>query len=265
MAYMTPEAIAQYSPDRLPSSNAEAREHVTRTLARLNLAGPNQQSGQRWAIGCVALEITQRCNLDCTLCYLSENSEAVQDLPIEEIFRRIDLIHAHFGPNTDVQITGGEPTLRKREELLAIVDKVRSLGLRPTLMTNGLRATRSLLRQLANAGLMDVAFHVDTTQQIKGFRTELELNALRRKFIDRASGLGLSIMFNTTVHDNNFDQVPDVVRFFVANAASVRTASFQLQADTGRGVQGERGPRITHENLARQIELGAGTSASTRP
>jgi hypothetical protein len=44
-----------------------------------------------------------------------------------------------------------------------------------------------------------------TTQQIKGFRTELELNALRRKFIDRASGLGLSILFNTTVHDNNFD------------------------------------------------------------
>lgn len=41
---------------------------------------------------------------------------------------------------------------------------------------------------------MDVAFHVDTTQQIKGFRTEIELNVLRRKFIDRASGLGLSIM-----------------------------------------------------------------------
>jgi len=246
MAYMTPKAIAQYSPDRLPSSNAEARERLTRTLARLNLAGPNQQSGQRWAIGCAALEITQRCNLDCTLCYLSENSEAVQDLPIEEIFRRIDLIYAHFGPNTDVQITGGEPTLRKHDELLAIVHRVRSLGLRPTLMTNGLRATRSLLRQLANAGLMDVAFHVDTTQQIKGFRTELELNALRRKFIDRASGLGLSIMFNTTVHDNNFDEVPDVVRFFVANAASVRTASFQLQADTGRGVQGER-PAVATE------------------
>ncbi|SFN75769.1 radical SAM protein [Nitrosospira briensis] len=260
MGYMTPEAIARYSPDRLPSSNAKAMDRVTRTLARLNLAGPNQQSGQRWTIGCVALEITQRCNLDCTLCYLSENSEAVQDIPIEEIFRRIDLIRAHFGSNTDVQITGGEPTLRKHDELLAIVRKVRSLGLRPTLMTNGLRATRSLLRQLASAGLMDVAFHVDTTQQIKGFRTEIELNVLRRKFIDRAGGLGLSIMFNTTVHDNNFDEIPDVVRFFAANAASVRTASFQLQADTGRGVQRERGARITQETLARQIELGAGTS-----
>ena len=36
-----------------------------------------QQMGGRWSIGCVALEITQRCNLDCTLCYLSEHSEMV--------------------------------------------------------------------------------------------------------------------------------------------------------------------------------------------
>ena len=33
---------------------------------------PNQVLGRRSTVGCVALEITQRCNLDCTLCYLSE-------------------------------------------------------------------------------------------------------------------------------------------------------------------------------------------------
>lgn len=211
-------------------------------------------------MGCVALEITQRCNLDCTLCYLSENSEAVHDIPLEEVFRRIGLIHAHFGANTDVQITGGEPTLRERHELVAIVRQVRSLGLRPTLMTNGLRATRALLQQLAQAGLMDVAFHVDTTQKIKGFQTECDLNRLRLKFIERARGLGLSIMFNTTVHDGNFDDIPDVVRFFRAHAASVRTASFQLQAETGRGSQGARGASITPDSVARQIEIGAGTA-----
>ena len=80
-----------------------------------------QQMGRRWAIGCVALEITQRCNLDCTLCYLSEHSEAVADIPIEEIYRRIDEIFKQFGPNTDVQVTGGDPTLRKRDELIAII------------------------------------------------------------------------------------------------------------------------------------------------
>ena len=31
-----------------------------------------QVLGKRSTIGCVALEVTQRCNLDCTLCYLSD-------------------------------------------------------------------------------------------------------------------------------------------------------------------------------------------------
>src|SRR5258708_37696934 len=86
---------------------ALARERMTRTGQWRG----NQLLGRRWAIGCVALEVTQRCNLDCTLCYLSDMSEAVHDLPLEEILRRIDLIAQHYGPNTGVHGTGGGPTL----------------------------------------------------------------------------------------------------------------------------------------------------------
>lgn len=82
---------------------------------------PGQLAGRRWPIGCVSLEISQRCNLDCTLCYLIESSESVRDLPLEEIFRRIEPILGHYGPGTDVQVSGGEPTLRRRKELVAIV------------------------------------------------------------------------------------------------------------------------------------------------
>ncbi len=51
-------------------------------------------------------------NLDCTLCHLRESAEAVRDFPLEEIFRHIDIIAGHYGPGTDVQVSGGEPTLR---------------------------------------------------------------------------------------------------------------------------------------------------------
>jgi uncharacterized radical SAM superfamily Fe-S cluster-containing enzyme len=223
----------------------------------------NQQMGMRWPVGCVALEVTQRCNLDCTLCYLSENAEAVPDVALEELFRRIDGIREHYGPNTDVQVTGGEPTLRRRDELVAIVRRVRERGLRPTLMTNGRRATRELLCALAEAGLVDVAFHVDTTQQLEGCASESDLNALRAKYLDRVRGLPLSVMFNTTVHDGNFAEIPEVVRFFRANAGRVRTASFQVQAQTGRGVH-EKAGVITLEDVAAQIERGAGTSLNFR-
>lgn len=215
--------------------------------------------GSRWPIGCVALEITQRCNLDCTLCYLSEHSEEVRDIPLEEVFRRIDLIHSHYGPNTDVQVTGGDPTLRQRDELLAIVKRIRERGMRPTLTTNGRKATRSLLEALAAAGLVDVAFHVDTTQQLNGYRSEVELNAVRAAYLDRCNGLPLSVMFNTTVHEGNFDEIPGLVRFFRAHAGRVRTVSFQPQAQTGRGVH-EKTIDITLDAVAAQIERGAGTA-----
>ena len=238
---------------------------AARLRARLRRAGlwlPNQIAGRRWPIGCVALEVTQRCNLDCTLCYLSDHSEAVRDLPLAEILRRIDLIHAHYGPGTDVQITGGEPTLRRREELVEIVAYVQRREMRSSLFTNGIRATRELLAELARAGLTDVAFHVDTTQQRKGFATEVELNRLRDEYIERARGLGLSVFFNTTIHDGNLHEAACLTRFFASRADVVRLASFQLQAQTGRGLLGARGQAVSTESVIAAIGAGLGASIS---
>ena len=214
----------------------------------------HQQMGRRWAIGCVAIEITQRCNLDCTLCYLSEHSEAIADIPIEEIFKRIEQIYYLYGPNTDVQVTGGDPTLRKRNELIEIIRYIKQKQMRSTLMTNGIRATRSLLSELADAGLTDVAFHVDTTQNIKHATSEESLNQTRTKYINNARGLGLSIMFNTTIHKDNFHEIPVLINFFKENADNIRTVSFQLQADTGRGIAGKRDMVITPDTVWHKIE-----------
>ena len=257
MQRMSALEIAAWKPDVLPARDARPLDLARDAMRRSDCWTGNQQMGRRWPIGCVALEITQRCNLDCTLCYLSEHSEAVHDIPLEEVFRRIDLILQYYGANTDVQITGGDPTLRKRDELIAIVRRVRESGLRATLMTNGRRATRALLTELADAGLVDVAFHVDTTQGIKGYNSEMELNALRLAYLDRVRGLPLSVMFNTTVYDGNFDEIPQLVRFFAAQAGRVRTASFQTQAATGRGVH-EKQRAITLDAVTSQIERGIG-------
>ena len=210
-------------------------------------------------MGCVSLEITQRCNLDCSACYLSEHAEAVRDLPLAEIFRRIDTIYAHYGPGTDVQVSGGEPTLRKRDELLAIVARIAELGMRPALFTNGIRATRALLTELAEVGLCDVAFHVDITQQRAGYNNETALNALRATYIERARGLPLMVIFNTTVCADNFSDLADLTRFFVRHADVVGFASFQLQADTGRGVLRQRDQIISADTTIDQVRLGTGT------
>ena len=254
---MTREEIAALEP-RPPEIGAQLP--LARARSSMQQAGqwrPGQQMGRRWAVGCVALEITQRCNLDCTLCYLSESSEALKDIPLAEVFRRIDMIAAHYGPNTDVQVTGGDPTLRRRDELVAIVRRVRERGMRPALFTNGILATRDLLAELAAAGLVDVAFHVDMTQERKGYASEAALNALRREYIERARGLPLAVIFNTTVFDGNFHQLPALVEFFVTHSEVVKFASFQLQAETGRGVLAARGFEIGVDSVAGQIRAGA--------
>ncbi len=224
-----------------------------------NMFTSNQVLGRLQTIGCVAVEITQKCNLDCTLCYLSEHSQQVADVPIEEIFRRLDDVLNHYGPGTHVQITGGDPTLRKHSELIEIVRYANDLGLYTALFTNGISATRKLLTELAKVGLRDVAFHVDSTQRRENGDNEAALNRIREDYLKRTEGLGLMVIFNNTVHKGNFHEVPDMVDFFRQHADQIGLVSFQLQADTGRGEWRKRDIVINRDTVQQQIEVSAQT------
>ena len=257
---LTKQEINAWQPYPLPDGS-DGLSAIERTRKRVSAAGqwaPWQMIGRRMSIGCVALEITQRCNLDCSYCYLSESSEALKDIPLEEVLRRIDMIHAHYGDNTDVQVTGGDPTLRKRDELVSIIRYIKQKGMRASLFTNGIKATRELLVELCEAGLEDVAFHVDMTQERKGYNSEAELNFIREEYIARARGLPLAVIFNNTVYPGNFHEVPEMVRFYVKHADVVRFASFQVGADTGRGTERDR-VTIDAKAVMDAIREGAGT------
>jgi len=242
-----------------PTNGNESMRHqrLKTTATRMGDAfTDNQVLGRLHTIGCVAVEITQKCNLDCTLCYLSEHSQQVADIPIEEIFKRLDAVLEHYGPGTHVQITGGDPTLRKHSELIEIVRYANQLGLYTALFTNGISATRKLLSQLANVGLRDVAFHVDNTQRRDNGETEDALNSIREEYLQRVEGLGLMVIFNTTVHKGNFHEVPELVDFFRRHTDKIGLVSFQLQADTGRGELRKRDIVISRETVQQQIETG---------
>ncbi len=247
-----------FQPQRSPLS--DPLTDMRRRMQRTDQWHLNQMAGRRWPIACVSLEITQRCNLDCTLCYLSDSSEAVRDIPLEEVFRRIDMIARHYGPGTDVQVSGGEPTLRRRDELMAIVKRLVQRGLRASLFTNGIKASRGLLTELSEAGLTDVVFHVDSTQQRDGYRTEQDLNTLRQEYIDRARNLPVGVFFNTTVHAGNIDDIPMLAVFFAEKSDVVRLASFQLHAETGRGILGARGHAISNDSVATLLQRGVSVS-----
>ena len=93
---------------------------------------------------------------------------------------------------------------------MAIVRYIRKKKMRASFFTNGIKATRSMLEELCEAGVEDIAFHVDLTQEIKGYKTEMDLCEIRQEYIERARGLPLSVFFNNTITPANFHEVPDL-------------------------------------------------------
>jgi 7,8-dihydro-6-hydroxymethylpterin dimethyltransferase len=250
-----------FSPSLIAAPQTERLQSMVDRMQRTGQWSDGQAAGRRWTMGCVSLEITQRCNLDCTLCYLSDSAEAVRDIPLVELYRRIDEIAVLYGPNTDVQISGGDPTLRDKDELSEIVRYIRQRGLRASLFTNGILLTRDWLLRLAGDGLNDVAFHVDMTQERTGYASEADMNSLRLKYINMARDLPISVIFNTTVFAANMHEVPMLADFFVRHNDVVRFASFQLGADTGRGTVPGRDPvAVTQASVRSAIAQGAGIS-----
>jgi len=252
--------MAAFSPQLVEEIRARQRWTLDRISPEFQTR--NQVLGTKRTIGCVALEVTQRCNLDCSICYLSENSEGTPDIPLETIFARARKIREQYGPGTNVQVTGGDPTLRDHGELVQIVALLRDLKLVPALFTNGVHATRELLTRLKEVGLVDVAFHVDLTEKRQGFTSERALNSVREEYIERARGLGINVIFNQTVFARNLQEVPVLVDFYRKHADVVGMASFQLQADTGRGLNRARKDTISLDTVSERIDQALGVPLS---
>ncbi len=91
----------------------------------------------------------QGCNFRCGFCHnkslvIGDNKE----MPQEEIF---EYLNSRKGILDAVVITGGEPTLN--EQLIDLISKIKSLGFKVKLDTNGTNPTQ--LKQLINLNLID--------------------------------------------------------------------------------------------------------------
>jgi len=258
--YLSPKEITSFYPaGARPKEPDDLYLPLREGLEKSGHFDKTQMAGRNFPMACVALEITQRFNLDCTLWYLSDLAEVVDDVPLFELKRRIKLIYNHYGPYTNIQITGGDPTLRSIPDLIEIVKEIKSYKMRCALFTNGIKASREMLEKLSKAGLDDVVYHVDMTQERKGYDNEEALNKIRMEYIVRAKNLPIRVLFNTTIFDENVKDIPKLIRFFISQADKVNLASFQMQADTGRGVLRARDEDlITQQRVMRLLEEGAG-------
>ncbi|MDT8900695.1 radical SAM (seleno)protein TrsS [Anaeroselena agilis] len=221
--------------------------------------------GHRRQTCCVLLEVTQRCNLGCPVCFAGAGGKAVDpDLATVESWYRRLLVHG--GPY-NIQLSGGEPTLR--DDLPEMIALGKSLGYSFfQLNTNGLRLAEDQpygLR-LKQAGLSCVFLQFDglddtVYEKIRG----KALLAIKKAAIARCAELGLGVVLvPTLVPGINTAQIGRLVDFAVSLMPAVRGVHFQPVSYFGRYPQPPAdADRFTLPELMRAIEAQTGGKMKT--
>ena len=205
---------------------------------------------------CVLLELTNRCNLKCPVCFASAGEQKPRDLSLSEIGRQYDLLMERGGP-FNIQLSGGEPTMRS--DLHEIIALGREKGFSFfQLNTNGVRIAREAgyADYLKNAGVSVVFLQFDGLEDgIYRTLRGTDLLVTKIKAIDNCRAAGIPVVLVPTVAPGvNDHALGDILRFALSRAPHVRGVHIQPISYFGRcGLEApER--RLTIPNVLRRIE-----------
>lgn len=185
---------------------------------------------------CVLLEVTQRCDLGCPICFADSAVDKSADPSLQQIQQWYERLLEASGPY-NIQLSGGEPCVR--DDLNEVIKLGCALGFKYfQLNTNGLRIARDLdyLASLVDAGLSSVFLQFDGTrpeihQKIRG-RSILETK-LRAIENCRKAGVGV-ILVPTLIPGINDDNIGEIIRFGIDNSPTIRGVHFQPVSYFGR-------------------------------
>jgi uncharacterized radical SAM superfamily Fe-S cluster-containing enzyme len=205
----------------------------------------------------VLLEVTDRCNLHCAVCFADSGRGEAEDPSLDNIAWLLERAMAAVGPS-NLQLSGGEPTLR--EDLPEIVEVARRIGYSfIQVNTNGLRlaSDKDYGRRLWAAGLSSVFLQFDGVddgiyRSLRG-RVLLDQKLQAVKNCGRV-GLGV-VLVPTLVPGVNTDSIGAIVRQALQLAPFVRGVHFQPVSYFGRSPEqsGDEG-RFTLPELMRCLE-----------
>lgn len=205
---------------------------------------------------CVLLELTNRCNLSCPVCFASAGEQTPHDLSVEEIGKQYDLLMEHGGP-FNIQLSGGEPTMR--EDL----DKIIALGKEKgftffQLNTNGIRLAREggYAAHLAKAGVSTVFLQFDgLDDEIYQTLRGAALAETKLRAIENCKAAGLPVVLVPTVAPGvNDHALGDILRFALAHAPHVRGVHIQPISYFGRCGLEVPEKRLTIPAVLRRIQ-----------
>ncbi|HEU5380894.1 MAG TPA: radical SAM protein, partial [Ktedonobacteraceae bacterium] len=186
--------------------------------------------------GLAILEITERCNLTCPMCY-AYSSPSERDYSLEEIETRLDQLIEVEGKGISLQLSGGEPSVRKDLEQIAAMVKRKGFG-HLELVTNGIRLAREadFAEKLVKWGFTSAYLQFDSTRpaDIVKLRGE-DLWEVRVKAIAALEQAKLPSTLAVSLYDGlNTDQIQQVVHFAWRHPNTVCAIAFQAATPFGR-------------------------------
>lgn len=188
----------------------------------------------------VEIEVTDRCNLRCPVCFMAAGEPRAAPVPdpdLEQIAAKYRYILANTGPETGIQLTGGEPTVRA--DLPEIVRTGREAGFQYIeVNTNGVVIGRSpdFIHRLAEAGISGIYLQFDglTGEVYERIRGQ-DLLDTKLKAIENCRRAGVQVVLAMTVIQGiNEDQLGRVLHFALDNRDVVAGIAYQPAFGSGR-------------------------------
>lgn len=148
------------------------------------------------------LEITERCNLKCPICYAESSPQKGTFRSLEQIEFMLNAIVENEKEPDIIQISGGEPTIHP--QFFEILDLVKSKPVKHIMVnTNGLKIAndKEFVKRLATylpgfeIYLQFDSFEADALKELRG----VDLTKIRQKAIDRLNEYNISTTLVVTL------------------------------------------------------------------
>ena len=187
---------------------------------------------------CLTLvEVTDRCNLTCPICYSESSPHRLEHRSLEQIEFMLDCVVRNEGEPDVVQISGGEPTIHP--EFFAILDAAKRRPIKHLMLnTNGVRIAQDAQFAKRLASYMprfEIYLQFDSLEPdaLRALRGE-DLSDVRRKAIDRLNEHGVSTTLVVTLKKGLNDHEIGGILDFAIRQPCVRGVTFQPIQVAGR-------------------------------
>ncbi|MBD3349934.1 MAG: radical SAM protein [Candidatus Lokiarchaeota archaeon] len=213
------------------------------------------------AANLMIVDITNRCNLNCPICFANANRQGkIVEYSYEEVVKIMDHFIKQKPYHTAIaQFSGGEPTLHP--DIIKILQKAKDMGFPHRMLnTNGIKMAKSLdfCRQIkeTDCGAIYLSFDGLNPETYKAIRG-VDLSKVKQKVIKNCRKVGLDgvMLVMTVCKGQNDQEVGNVLKFARDNNDVVAGVVFQPVSLCGRVSMEElRELRYTNSDLVKEIE-----------